>query len=97
MKRTLRFIYNNVMKGKIPNRPGMYKFFDNKGGLLYVGHSKKLRHRIQSYYQKDVFSEHPTKKTLRNKIHTFTYETMPRLAAQAKEKRLKQKTRYNKL
>lgn len=32
-----------------------------------------LRHRLQSYYQKDNFNEHPTKAPLRKEIAFFDY------------------------
>lgn len=35
-----------------------------------------LRHRLQSYYQKDDFSEHKTKRALRNEIAFFSYKTI---------------------
>jgi excinuclease ABC subunit C len=36
----------------IPNEPGIYKYFDNKKGLLYVGKAKNLRKRVASYFTK---------------------------------------------
>jgi hypothetical protein len=35
----------------IPHAPGIYKFFDRKGRLLYVGKSRDLHRRLQSYFQ----------------------------------------------
>src|SRR3977135_1758373 len=36
----------------IPNEPGIYKYFDTKKGLLYVGKAKNLRKRVGSYFTK---------------------------------------------
>ena len=35
---------------EIPTRPGVYRFFDNKRRILYVGKAKNLRARLQSYF-----------------------------------------------
>ena len=34
---------------KAPHTPGIYKYFDDKGKLIYVGKAKDLRKRLQSY------------------------------------------------
>jgi excinuclease ABC subunit C len=35
---------------EIPTRPGVYRFYDNKKRILYVGKAKNLRARLQSYF-----------------------------------------------
>jgi excinuclease ABC subunit C len=35
---------------EIPTRPGVYRFYDNKRRILYVGKAKNLRARLQSYF-----------------------------------------------
>lgn len=35
---------------EIPTRPGVYRFFDAKKRVLYVGKAKNLRARLQSYF-----------------------------------------------
>jgi excinuclease ABC subunit C len=34
----------------IPQEPGIYQYFDDKGKLLYVGKAKHLRNRVSSYF-----------------------------------------------
>ncbi|NND76740.1 MAG: excinuclease ABC subunit UvrC [Flavobacteriales bacterium] len=43
------------LKSKIsalPNRPGVYQFFDEEGKIIYVGKAKKLKNRVSSYFNK---------------------------------------------
>jgi excinuclease ABC subunit C len=35
---------------EIPTRPGVYRFYDDKRRILYVGKAKNLRARLQSYF-----------------------------------------------
>jgi excinuclease UvrABC nuclease subunit len=80
------------------NRTGVYRFFDNKKNLIYIGHAKQgdysgIRHRLQSYYQKDDPQEHPTKCALRKKIWYYSVEYF-RSTERAKEYERNIKNRY---
>ena len=44
--------------GTIPVAPGVYRFRDDKGRVVYVGKAKSLRSRLSSYFQ-DVDHLHP--------------------------------------
>lgn len=45
-----------VVAPSIPNQPGIYKYFDDAGELLYVGKAKSLRKRVSSYFNKTFTS-----------------------------------------
>ena len=38
-------------QGAIPTQPGVYRFLDGEGRVLYVGKAKNLRARLSSYFQ----------------------------------------------
>ncbi|WNE95920.1 excinuclease ABC subunit UvrC [Streptomyces luomodiensis] len=49
--------------GQIPESPGVYKFRDEHGRVIYVGKAKSLRQRLSSYFQ-DLANLHPRTRTM---------------------------------
>src|ERR1044072_3097149 len=49
--------------GQIPESPGVYKFRDEHGRVIYVGKAKNLRQRLASYFQ-DLSNLHPRTRTM---------------------------------
>lgn len=37
----------------LPNKPGVYQFFDKKGNIIYIGKAKNLKKRVSSYFNKN--------------------------------------------
>ncbi|GAA4422193.1 excinuclease ABC subunit UvrC [Georgenia halophila] len=44
--------------GEVPDQPGVYRFRDPHGRVIYVGKAKSLRNRLNSYFQ-DITALHP--------------------------------------
>ncbi|MFP8906257.1 excinuclease ABC subunit UvrC [Streptomyces atacamensis] len=49
--------------GEIPDSPGVYKFRDEHGRVIYVGKAKSLRQRLANYFQ-DLAGLHPRTRTM---------------------------------
>jgi excinuclease ABC subunit C len=49
--------------GSIPESPGVYRFRDERGRVIYVGKAKSLRSRLNSYFA-DFASLHPRTQTM---------------------------------
>ncbi|GAB3465980.1 excinuclease ABC subunit UvrC [Streptomonospora sediminis] len=49
--------------GSIPTSPGVYRFRDGNGRVIYVGKAKNLRSRLSSYFQ-DFAGLHPRTQTM---------------------------------
>jgi excinuclease ABC subunit C len=49
--------------GSIPTQPGVYRFRDPRGRVVYVGKAKNLRARLSSYFQ-DIANLHPRTATM---------------------------------
>jgi len=42
----------------LPESPGIYKFYDEKQRLLYIGKSKNLKNRVRTYFRKQSDETH---------------------------------------
>jgi len=54
--------YSKEQVSKLPTQPGVYRFINKDGKVIYVGKAKNLRKRVASYFNK---SQVPNRKTLR--------------------------------
>ena len=91
----MRFNKENV--SKVKNESGVYDLYgeDCHGPPIYVGVSHMLKHRLESYYEKDDGNAHPTKRRLRGEIKSFTYRYVPFEEAQHIEHMQKHFTKFN--
>ncbi len=62
----LRSIVSNL-----PDKPGCYQYYDGSGTIIYVGKAKSLKHRVSSYFHKEV--DRFKTKVLVSKIWDITY------------------------
>lgn len=93
MKRCHPFTRDSLKN--VDNKEGMYELYSKRGERLYVGSSKRLRHRLQSYREKDDYSAHPTKRKLRGKLHCAKVTYLPIEQARQKERSKKKDCKYN--
>ena len=49
--------------GSIPDRPGVYRFLDAEGRVVYVGKAKSLRSRLGQYFE-DPDALHPRTRSM---------------------------------
>lgn len=43
-----------LKKAKLPDKPGVYRFLDAKGGIMYIGKATSLADRVRSYFANDL-------------------------------------------
>ena len=55
----------------LPEKPGSYQYYDQKGTIIYVGKAKNLKNRVSSYFHKEV--DRYKTKVLVSKIWDITY------------------------
>ncbi len=55
--------FQSIIKN-LPNQPGIYKYFDERNELIYVGKAKNIRKRVSSYFTK-TFTGYKTHELVR--------------------------------
>lgn len=55
----------------LPDKPGSYQFYDEKGEIIYVGKAKSLKKRVASYFHKEL--DRYKTKVLVSKIRDISY------------------------
>lgn len=61
----------NIAK-ELPQDPGVYRYFDAEGTIIYVGKAKNLRKRVTSYFQTSTQHNNKTKRLIQ-KIASIKY------------------------
>lgn len=56
----------------LPNKPGVYRFLDKSGEVIYVGKAKELKKRVSSYFNK-INSGSAKLRVLVSKIHSISF------------------------
>ena len=56
-------VFQTIIK-TLPAEPGIYKYYDSKGELIYVGKAKSIRKRVSSYFTK-TFTGYKTHELVR--------------------------------
>jgi excinuclease ABC subunit C len=44
--------YLKLLVSVLPNKPGIYQYFDDTGKIIYIGKAKDLKKRVSSYFSK---------------------------------------------
>ena len=44
----------------LPEKPGIYQYFDEEGTIIYVGKAKVLKKRVSSYFNRDNYENNKT-------------------------------------
>ena len=55
------FDYKKAL-AKVPELPGVYRYFDEEGTIIYVGKAKNLKNRVSSYFAKSNQHDRKTKR-----------------------------------
>ena len=66
-----RLKHLKTIVARLPEKPGSYQFYDEKGTIIYVGKAKNLKSRVSSYFHTEV--DRFKTKVLVSKIHNISY------------------------
>lgn len=71
----IKFDYKSALP-LLPSEPGIYKYFNTEGQIIYVGKAKNLRNRISSYFHNYDRADRKTRKLVES-IHRLEYTIVP--------------------
>lgn len=63
----IKNIINNL-----PEKPGIYQYFNSDNKIIYIGKAKKLKRRVSSYFNRDL-SDSPKTRVLVSQIRDIKY------------------------
>ena len=61
---------------RIPETPGVYRYFDSEGTVIYVGKAKNLKNRVSSYFVKSNQHDRKTKRLV-SQIQKIEFTIVP--------------------
>lgn len=71
----IKFDYKSILP-LLPSEPGIYKYFDEAGTIIYVGKAKSLKNRISSYFYNFDRADKKTQKLVMT-IFKMEYTIVP--------------------
>lgn len=71
----IKFDYKSILS-LLPSEPGIYKYFDEAGTIIYVGKAKSLKNRISSYFYNFDRADKKTQKLVMT-IFKMEYTIVP--------------------
>lgn len=82
---------------KVPSVPGVYKYFDIEGNVIYVGKAKNLKNRVRSYFRVSFDKDTKTQALVENIADLEYIEVSSELEALILEEKLVKKfqPKYN--
>ena len=60
----------------LPDAPGVYKYFDKNGDIIYIGKAKSLKKRVSSYFNKQKYENRKTS-VMVGKINDLNFTVVP--------------------
>ena len=68
---------SKLFKLDLPSSPGVYRFLNGEGKLIYVGKAKNLKRRIAQYRNAKRCKAHAKMRKLKKETHQILFETCP--------------------